>query len=66
MLYSAELEQERLRLLEENRELKNENQRLRYRLEDMISDTKFLVESLRDKVNEKFYDLVEAIEDFDL
>ena len=65
-MYSAELEQERLRLLEENRQLKNENQRLKYRLEEIVSDSKFLVETLRGEINEKFYDLVEAIEDMEL
>lgn len=68
-MYSAELEQERLQLIEENQRLKDKNQSLKYRLEAMASDTKFLIsslgDSLRDDINNKIDDLVEAIEDME-
>ena len=65
-MYSAELELENRILREETKRLKSENQSLKYRLEDAVSDARFLVISLRDDINNKIDDLIEALEDINV
>lgn len=65
-MYSAELECERLNLQQENARLAQENQKLKYRCEDLVEEFRAELQAIRTKIDDRLLDALELLDDLEL